>query len=567
MSESYRYHSIDELRALSVKELQALWEIVPTDRQRKYKQAYDRELRNADAAGSDVLEQHIAAELIRRYQEASLVPVGTRWAKTPLRVQQAAREGDVLPSPDAQETKAAGKPSHKIMLAGGLAFLVVIGVFITGILGRGGSDSELAVTEEVSPTPTPLVSPTPTPLALEAQDDVIEGGDDSRAVAYPINLQIDNGDNTPRVWVVQRRVIETSEWNYEPNPDTASFLYGMSVRPVIGIPWSEENEAWFEAMGTETTFALQMNTGAVLQFEFAAKTEVRRSDTQIFRQVGPGLVLLLIGETDEDGIPTATRTLVTATYPPEQELSRSGELVGLNTNLHTGEVGDTLILGDTAITLQQVAVRSAAPELPPDGQRLVLDFNITAGSEDVDTSTWQLELYDDIGQLYLRDTSSTGSDGALPIDIPALASFPVTLTYLVPRNFSAGRWLLTDTAGSSFAFRFTVQTEMQPVEVRYNGVDVRVVQITHQPGQVATVLRIYNGQSETLRITQDDIWLAFGYAPAPPGPRNPAEGLNPFDLLPEQAVDLTLVWYWDGEPYASMGVGDYRFAIQLTRGS
>jgi hypothetical protein len=38
----------------------------------------------------------------------------------------------------------------------------------------------------------------------------------------------------------------------------------------------------------------------------------------------------------------------------------------------------------------------------------------------------------------------------------------------------------------------------------------------------------------------------------------------PFDLLPEQAVDLTLMWFWDGEPYASMGVGDYRFAIQLT---
>jgi len=50
-----------------------------------------------------------------------------------------------------------------------------------------------------------------------------------------------------------------------------------------------------------------------------------------------------------------------------------------------------------------------------------------------------------------------------------------------------------------------------------------------------------------------------------PSPRSPAEGLTPFDLLPEQAADLTLVWFWGGEPYASMGVGEYRFAIQLTR--
>jgi hypothetical protein len=66
-------------------------------------------------------------------------------------------------------------------------------------------------------------------------------------------------------------------------------------------------------------------------------------------------------------------------------------------------------------------------------------------------------------------------------------------------------------------------------------------------------------------FTPDDIWLALGYAPDPPGPRNPAEGMQPFELLPEQAVDLTLVWYWTDEPYAALQVGSYRFAVQLHR--
>jgi hypothetical protein len=61
------------------------------------------------------------------------------------------------------------------------------------------------------------------------------------------------------------------------------------------------------------------------------------------------------------------------------------------------------------------------------------------------------------------------------------------------------------------------------------------------------------------------LWLAPGYAPEPPGSRNPAEGLTSFDLLPEQAVDLTLLWHWNAEPYSSMGIGDYRFAIQLAQ--
>lgn len=123
---------------------------------------------------------------------------------------------------------------------------------------------------------------------------------------------------------------------------------------------------------------------------------------------------------------------------------------------------------------------------------------------------------------------------------------------------------MTDTTGSGVSFTLSFASE--PLDLRYDGVDVRLVSVTYIEGQITTHLRIYNGRAEALHFTQDDIWLALGYAPEPPGPRNPAEVLTPFDLLPEQAVDLRLVWYWGGEPYASMGIGEYRFAIQLTRG-
>ncbi len=77
-------------------------------------------------------------------------------------------------------------------------------------------------------------------------------------------------------------------------------------------------------------------------------------------------------------------------------------------------------------------------------------------------------------------------------------------------------------------------------------------------------LRLYNGGSP-LPIMPDAAWLALAHAPEPPGPRNPAEGLQPFTLLPEQAVNLTLVWYWADKPYAALQVGRYRWAIQLSR--
>ncbi len=337
------------------------------------------------------------------------------------------------------------------------------------------------------------------------------------------------------------------------------------MRPVIGIPWSEDNAALFDAMEEGTVFNLTMNTGAILRYEFAAKTEVLRSDTRIFRQVGPGLVLLLIGETDDDGLPTGTRTLITATYPPEQELSRGGELVGLSGAVPEGETGSTLEMADAAtITLRNVST----VEDDTIGQHaLLFDLDIAAGESALDTSAWRLELVDAGGQVYLPNTDvmDAAAYGGLPIDIPALALIPASVGYLVPADFPGGRLVIADGRGGAVAFRFALETQDAPITVEYDGVDVRLVSVTTVDGQITTRLRIYNGQSEAVTFAQDDIWLSLGYAEDPPGPRNPAEGLQPFTLLPEQAVDLTLVWYRADEPHAALQVGSYRFAIQLDR--
>jgi hypothetical protein len=480
-------------------------------------------------------------------------------------VQEIARENTVLDAPEDEARPNSGKPSPKVAAAVGLAALLFVGFMLTRLLG-GHPSSAVSATPHASPTPTPAVSPTPTPLALEAQDEVIQGGDSGREVAYPVNLQvITHAGADPRVWVVQRRRVGASEWRFDPDPNTASFVNGMSVRPVIGIPWSDENATFFNDMDVGTTFLLTMNTGAVLRFEFDDKREVRRSETGIFRQVSPGLVLLLIGETDADGLPTATRTLVTATYPPEQELTRDGQVLGVNITVQEGSVGDPLQLDDNAITLRDARLLTDAPDLPPDTQYLLLDFDVTAGVDTLDTTTWRVEFVDSGGQVYTPNSAAlTYTDyAALPAEVSSLSSLSASVGYIVPRSVQSGRWLVTDTTENGVSFNLSFAAP--PLDLHYDGVDVRLVSVTYINGQITTRLRIYNGRTELLHFTQDDIWLALGYAPEPPGPRNPAEGLTPFDLLPEQAVDLTLVWYWSGEPYASMGVGEYAFAIQLTR--
>lgn len=445
MSEQLRFYSTEELKQLSLADLQALWELVPTDRQRSYRQAYEREVRNAGALGSDQLEQQVTAELLSRYQENALVPVGMRWARTPNRVQEAAKIDDGLALPEATKNNMSDKPSSVILVVGTLIALVLVGIFLFRGIGNNNGIAVAELTPELDFTATPQMTATPTPLALEAQDDVIQDGDDERTVAYPVSLQVALPDDSPpRVWVVQRRAVRASEWNYDSNPDIASFINGMSVRPVMGIPYSDDNADWFDNMDEGTVFTVTMNTGAMLRFDFAARSDVRRSDADIFRQVSPGLVLLLIGERDEEGLPTATRTLITATYPPEQELGRDGELIGLT-----------------------------LPDLPP-----ILG----------------------------------------------------TATLIQPN--------------SPFA-----------------DVEVQMISVTTQSGQLTTRFRIYNGGSETLHISSDDIQLALGYVPNPTGPYQPAENMQASTLLPEQAIDLTLIWAWNNELYGTIQIGDYRYSI------
>lgn len=565
MTDQLRFHSIAELRELSIDELRALWELVPTERQRTYKAAYEREVGTAGASGSDALEAEVNAELLRRYAEVALVPVGARWARTPSRVQAAAGQDERLTMPEGEAVKGGGKPSLMIAAGLGLLAVVMIGFLFIRLFGGGANAGSAEATAEASYTPTPRVSPTPTPLALEEQDEIIEGGDAARAVAYPVNLQVITGDGRdPRVWVVQRRAVAASEWNFDPNPDTASFINGMSVSPVIGVPWSEDNAAFFGRIEDGTEFLLTMNTGAILRYRFEGRREVRRSESNIFRQVSPGLVLLLIGETDSEGLPTATRTLITAVYPPEQELSRDGLMLGSGVAISEGQVGEALVLLDTSITLNEVRTVAGQGELPPEQQYLLLDFAVDVGVESVDTTGWRVEFIDTGGQVYSPNTVALNSANfpPLPTRLEALSQFAASVGYVVPMTLNGGRWLVTDADGNGIAFTVRLPS-VEPPPVAFTGIDVRVVSVTTIDGQLTTVLRIYNGQTETLHLTQDDIWLALGFAPNPPGPRNPAEGLTPFDLLPEQAVDLTLVWYWRGEPYATLGVREYRFAIEF----
>lgn len=441
----FTYHAPNQLQAMSLAELEALWDLVPTERQRQYRAIYDRYVRSEGAAASDAEELAALEQLIDQFYiletMVPMLPAGDHWVRVPKQIREAA-EANVDLAPAEENTSNNVTPAMLVVIGVlGVALIIVIFFFIRGLSQRNSSESAASLTPTRSPTPGR--SPTPTPIALESQDSIIRGGDASSSTIFPVNLRIAQaGEVQPRFFVVQRRLIQTTEWSYDPNPDIASYVAGLSIRPVIGIPWSEANALLFEYMLPGTIFDLQMNTGSTLRFQFSSKQSVNRSDTSWFRQLGPGLALVLIGERDANtGELTSNRVVVTAGYDVEQELSTEGDIAG--------------------------------------------------------------------------------------IDLPKIGEPTPT-----------------------------------PTSTPFQRIDVNLISAEFVPQWVKVKLRIYNGRLTPIVVDANTIQIAYGYAENPVGPTEPAI-LAAFELASGQAVDLTITFAWQGEPFCTLSVFDYRFAITL----
>lgn len=458
--EMLRWFPPSQLLSMSSEELQALYEFVPTERQQLYRDVYDDRLTDQGAKGSDEHEYAVASALMEQYDQTRLVPVGMRWAIPSTYVREAVESGSAFEIPEAAfEKKAAAgdkpKPIMLVFLAIGAVLILCMFMPMLSGGGSGGKPSGTPGTKTPTPSRTPVNSPTPTPLALEDQDNIISAGDSSSSSSggsnsYPVNLSLQLPDQyQPRVFVVQRRQVRVAEWTYADNPDTASMLAGLVIRPVLGIPWSEDNQTLFMNMSAGTRITLRMNTGAVLKFDYVNRLQVQRSDTSIFQQTGPGLILVLIGQHDEaSGQPTALRWAITAAYSSRQELNNENVI--------------------SAGMLEPVAVATSTPTLTPTPVR-----------------------------------------------------------------------------------RITVQ--MIGSDTQDNVLRIRI--------------RVINDRPDPLTFKPDMVWVVYGYSPQPSEPKVPSEGLKPFIVLPGQAVDLTVLFKYSGEPFGVFGIGDadslYRFALAL----
>ena len=85
---SFDYHSLDDLQDKSLAELEALWDLVPTEDRERLQDRYKAKLKDAGIA-DDESEIKLIEYYLERYRYEGLVPAGKQWIKLGVERRQA----------------------------------------------------------------------------------------------------------------------------------------------------------------------------------------------------------------------------------------------------------------------------------------------------------------------------------------------------------------------------------------------------------------------------------------------------------------------------------------------
>ena len=572
MSNDFTYRSLADLLEMDIAELEACWEDVPTDDQTYLKNVLAKEVRKHGTM-DDAGEVQIIRRFVKQYQEMGSVPANNVWLKVPPHMREQFKSDEVIeeePTTSRRYSRAGqdseGLPPWLALLLLGLAFLAIpIAFYFFFLRGGGDSSSEVIVdlstapaTIAATPTPQPTTTPTPTPFALDNVDRSIGRGDRQDRTYYPVLLQVfDAVDATQpsHAFVVQEHEISIAEWHFDSNPDIASWVGGLLVRPVLGIPYSEQNDELFQTLTTGSSFIITMNTGDILRYNYTTVKTVGRTETTIFRQTHPGLVLVLIGQEDDNGRPTNERLVIEAEYDLSQELDRVSQITP-----------PSVMVGQVAYPLEDVAVQVERTSLRP-GDNLatgmvyaLVDIQITNGGNNaLSPASLPVVLEDDSHTRFLPVLDIVGECGLWQQEIPPNTAQCISLTFAVPQLTRAYLKLAETVYTLDFA-----PPEAAP---NINSLEVLLRRVNYDDDALAVDLYIYNPLSQSVEIHRDDLWLALGYSPNPNAPHQPplfAEQDVIHTIPPNAAWEIVFQFPYDGQTHGTLGILGHIYAVEIS---
>ena len=338
-----------------------------------------------------------------------------------------------------------------VPLAGG-ALLLLVAVALILFLGLRQAffkETNTGIHVEVvklTPPAVPTVSVSPLPPPQQPCETIISSGDVQVAASLPISLTV-GGEPFPVVAIVPGE----EGWTYPADyPGAAAWICGTVVNYVVGLEPTPENETLLVGLRPGDEIRMHLSNGTVLFFRFVERRETEANAAHVFEQMRPRLTLVF--EREDGAWQVAVSDYVSETEPVQPP---AGTLA---------QPGQPVRVGDAQVTvIEGYAERSGAGLLPGTMYYLV-EFSVeNVGTVPLDATTFNMQLQDDVGSVYLLspEASAAGEYGPLGDEIGTGATVQGTAGYLVPETLvgPAVIWTFTPRPGSELRASVSIPYE------------------------------------------------------------------------------------------------------------
>jgi hypothetical protein len=364
-------------------------------------------------------------------------------------------------------TSAVGQPSPAsqarrgcliiVPIIGGTLLLVVAVVLILflglrpGLFGAEETNPGVHL-EVVKLTPSASATPvSPLPPPQQICETIISSGDVQVAASLPISLTV-SGEPFPVVATLSGE----EGWTYPSGyPGAAAWVCGTVVNYVVGLEPTPENDALLVGLRPGDELDMHLSNGVVLSFRFVERREVGAGDERVFEQVRPRLTLIL--EREDGTWQVATADYVSETEPVQPS---TGTLV---------QLGQAVRVGDAQVTVVEGHVERTGPDLVAGTMYYLVEFSVeNVGTVSLDTTTFNMQLQDDAGNMYLLspEASAAGRHGLLSGEIGPGVTMQGTAGYLVPETLAGPVLIWTFTPRPAAELRASVsipyETDVEP---------------------------------------------------------------------------------------------------------
>ena len=414
-------------------------------------------------------------------------------------------------------------PQRRIILiggAGGLIFLALVCAALGIVMATRAPSTPAAgratpALPPASSVPPPIISGAGASVPLTLTAPSLLEIRDRKFEVMPVEV-------VKGTWPYQRDTLRTNK---------AVWVYGTLINYVIGLEANSDNTTLLQSLTETDPIKMTSFGGKASSFRYSGRQWVTVDKTDVFRQIRPGMTLVLLGEKGD------SRLLVSATYVAADEVAPAGEAAA--------RVGTLVDVSGARVTALGGKLVNNVAGLPAGSAYYLVDFSVTgSGSGVLDASLFQMALIDASGKRYALSipASQAGSYGPPGGQLLPGTTLTATAGFVVPESLPGASviWTFTPRADGSSPARFQLSVAEPPPTPEARA--LAVVQLTgarysNDATEVIVSGGIGNTSKQAITVSLSDINLQSGVTLVAVKSTEPA---LPWTLQPGQNLAFTI---------------------------